>query len=56
MDAHRSVTGTVGDRKYHAVFILKSRRKAIHVELHCHMSTAFRNLAAQKERRAEEGI
>ena len=56
MDAHWGVTGTIRDRKYHAVFIRKCRRKALHVELHCHMATAFRNLAAQKERRVEEGI
>ena len=33
MDAHWSVTGTILDRKYHAVFIRKCRRKALHVEL-----------------------
>ena len=55
MDAHRSVTGTIWDCKYHAVFIRKCGRKALHVELHRHLPAAFRNLATKKERRVEEG-
>lgn len=48
--------GTIWDCKYHAVFIRRCRRKALHVELHRHLPAAFRNLATQKEGESRQGI
>jgi REP-associated tyrosine transposase len=41
--------------KYHIVFIPKCRRKALYGQLRKHLGEVFRQLAAQKESRIEEG-
>ncbi len=55
MDAYQSLSHTKWDCKYHVVFIPKCRRKTLYVELRRHLGEVFRQLAAQKESRIEEG-
>jgi putative transposase len=46
---------TTWDCKYHIVFIPKRRRKVLYQELRRHLGEVFRQLAAQKESKIEEG-
>jgi putative transposase len=55
MDALESLSHTKWDCKYQVVFIPKCRRKTLYVELRRHLGEVFRNLAAQKDCRIEEG-
>ena len=55
MDEYASLSHTKWDCKYHVIFIPKCRRKKLYVELRKHLGEVFRNLAAQKESRIEEG-
>ena len=55
MDESQSLNHTRWDCKYHIVFIPKCRRKTLYVQLRQHLGEVFRNLAAQKECRVEEG-
>ena len=55
MDESQSLDHTRWDCKYHIVFIPKCRRKTLYVQLRQHLGEVFRNLAAQKECRVEEG-
>jgi REP element-mobilizing transposase RayT len=51
----RDVNHTTWDCKYHVVFIPKSRRKLLFQELRKPLGEVFRQLAAQKEAKVEEG-
>ena len=55
MDAFESLSHTRWDCKYHVVFIPKCRRKTLYANLRTHLGEIFRNLAAQKESKIEEG-
>ena len=55
MEEHQSLSHTVWNCKYHVVFIPKYRRRALYRELRKHLGEVFRNLAAQKEAKIEEG-
>ena len=55
MDDFESLSHTKWDCKYHIVFISKYRRKVLYGQLRTHLGEVFRNLAAQKESRIEEG-
>jgi putative transposase len=55
MEEFESLSHTRWDCKYHVVFILKCRRKALYGELRRHLGEVFEKLAAQKESRIEEG-
>ncbi len=55
MDEYKSLSHTKWDCKYHVVFIPKCRRKKLYGELRKHLGEVFRNLAAQKQSRIEEG-
>jgi len=55
MDEYQSLSHTKWDCKYHIVFIPKCRRKTLYVQLRKHLGEVFRNLAAQRESRIEEG-
>lgn len=55
MDTFESLNHSVWECKYHVVFIPKCRRKALYGELRRHLGEVFRNLAAQKNSRIEEG-
>ena len=55
MDDYESLSHTLWDCKYHIVFILKCRRKALYGDMRRHLGEVFRKLAAQKESRIEEG-
>ena len=55
MDDFESLSHTKWDCKYHIVFIPKYRRKVLYAQLRAHLGEVFRNLAAQKESRIEEG-
>jgi REP element-mobilizing transposase RayT len=50
-----SLCHTKWECKYHVVFIPKYRKKALYYELRQHLGELFRDLAAQKECRIEEG-
>ncbi|BAS57045.1 transposase (plasmid) [Leptolyngbya boryana NIES-2135] len=50
-----SLSHTKWECKYHVVFIPKYRKKALYYELRQHLGELFRELAAQKECRIEEG-
>ncbi|MGG6265698.1 IS200/IS605 family transposase [Leptolyngbya sp. AN03gr2] len=50
-----SLSHTKWECKYHVVFIPKYRKKALYYELRQHLGELFRDLAAQKECRIEEG-
>jgi REP-associated tyrosine transposase len=55
MDKSESLSHTRWECKYHIVFIPKCRRKALYGQLRKHLGEVFRQLAAQKESRIEEG-
>ena len=55
MDEYESLSHTKWDCKYHVILIPKCRRKKLYEELRKHLGKVFRNLAAQKESRIEEG-
>ncbi len=55
MDTLASLNHTVWECKYHVAFIPKCRRKALYGELRKHLGDLFKELAAQKESRVEEG-
>ena len=55
MDVSESLQHTKWECKYHVVFIPKYRRKALFGELRQHLGLVFRELAAQRECRVEEG-
>ena len=55
MNDYTSLSHTRWDCKYHLVFIPKCRRKALYGELRRHLGVIFRELAAQKGCRIEEG-
>jgi putative transposase len=55
MDEYESLGHTRWDCKYHVVSIPKCCRKALYGDLRRHLGEIFRNLAAQKESRIEEG-
>lgn len=50
-----SLNHTKWECKYHVVFIPKYRRKALYKELRTQLGNVFKELAAQKECRVEEG-
>ena len=51
----QSLSHTKWDCKYHVVFIPKCRRRTLYVQLRPHLKEVFRQLAAQRESRIEEG-
>ena len=55
MDKSERLSHTRWECKYHIVFIPKCRRKALYGQLRKHLGEVFRQLAAQKESRIEEG-
>ena len=54
MDTFKSLNHSVCECRYHVVFIPKCRRKTLYGQLR-HLGEVFRQLAAQKESRIEEG-
>ena len=55
MDHLQSLNHSSWACKYHVVFILKGRRRALYKELRKYLGTVFHDLARQKESRIEEG-
>ena len=55
MDKTESLSHTRWECKYHLVFIPECRRRTLYKELRRHLGVVFRQLAAQKESRVEEG-
>ncbi len=55
MDTLASLNHSRWECKYHVVFIPKNRRKVLYGQLRQHLGEVFRQLAAQKESRIEEG-
>lgn len=55
MDGKESLSHTKWECIYHLVFIPKSRRKTLYVQLRQHLGEVFRRLAARRESRIEEG-
>ena len=55
MDEMESLSHTKWECNYHVVFIPKGRRKALYGDLRRHLGDVFKQLAAQKESRIEEG-
>ena len=55
MDDYETLNHTTWDCKYHVVFIPKYRRKLLFQELKKPLGEVFRQLAAQKEAKVEEG-
>src|SRR5271168_3605559 len=55
MNDYETLNHTTWDCKYHIVFIPKRRRKVLYQELRRHLGEVFRQLAAQKESKIEEG-
>jgi len=55
MDEYQSLNHTKWDCKYHVVFIPKCRRRTLYVQLRQHLGEVFKQLAAQKECRIDEG-
>jgi putative transposase len=55
MDPYASLSHTKWACKYHVVFIPKCRRRTLYEHLRRHLGEVFRQLAAQKESRIEEG-
>ena len=55
MDEYETLNHTTWDCKYHVVFIPKYRRKLLFQELRKPLGEIFRQLAAQKESKVEEG-
>ncbi len=55
MDEYESLNHTKWECKYHFVFILKYRRKALYGELRRDLGAVIRKLTEQRESRIEEG-
>ena len=55
MDEYETLNHPTWDCKYHVVFIPKYRRKVLYKELRKALGEVFRQLAAQKEAKVEEG-
>jgi len=55
MDVLESLSHTTWECKYHVGFIPKCRRKTLYGQLRRHLGEVFRQLAAQRESRIEEG-
>ena len=55
MDEYETLNHTTWDCKYHVVFIPKYRRKLLFQELRKPLGEVFRQLAAHKEAKVEEG-
>ena len=55
MDEYQTLSHTKRDCKHHIIFIPKCRRRTSYSELWKYLGELFRNLAAQRERRIEEG-
>ena len=55
MDEYETLNHTTWDCKYSVVFIPKCRRKVLYQELRKPLGEVFRQLAAQKEAKVEEG-
>jgi putative transposase len=55
MDEYETLNHTTWDCKYHVVFIPKYRRKVLYQELRKALGEVFRQLAAQKEAKVEQG-
>ena len=55
MNDYETLNHTTWDCKYHIVFIPKRRRQVLYQELRRHLGEVFRQLAAQKESKIEEG-
>src|SRR5271170_417240 len=55
MDEYETLNHTTWDCKYHVVFIPKYRRKLLFQELRKPLGEVFRQLAAPKESKVEEG-
>ncbi len=55
MGKFESLNHTTWECKYHVVFIPKCRRKTLYGSLRKYLGQVFRDLAAQKECRVEEG-
>ena len=55
MDEYQSLNHTKWDCKYHVVFIPKCRRRVLYAQLRQHLGEVFRQLAAQRECRIDEG-
>ena len=55
MNDSETLSHTQWECKYHVVFIPKYRRKVLYGELRRHLGEMFRELAAQRESRVEEG-
>jgi putative transposase len=55
MDEYATLSHTTWDCKYHVVFIPKYRGKVLYQELRKALGEVFRQLAAQKEAKVEEG-
>src|ERR1700731_1937009 len=55
MDEYETLNHSTWDCKYHVVFIPKYRRKLLFQELRKPLGEVFRQLAAQKESKVEEG-
>jgi putative transposase len=55
MGKFQSLNRTTWECKYHVVFIPKCRRKTLYGSLRKYLGEVFRDLAAQKECRVEEG-
>src|SRR6202790_2677022 len=55
MDEYETLNHTRWDCKYHVIFIPKYRRKLLFQELRKLLGEVFRQLAAQKESKVEEG-
>jgi putative transposase len=55
MDKYENLSHTKWDCKYHVIFIPKCRRKKRYEELRQHLGDVFRDLAAQKDSRIDEG-
>ena len=55
MVEYQSLRRTKRDCKHHVICILKCRRRTLCVELRKQLGEVFRNPAAQRERRIEEG-
>ena len=55
MDEFESLSHTKWECKYHVVFIPKYRRKVLYEQLRKELGAVFRELAARKQSRVEEG-
>ena len=55
MDDYGSLCHTKWECKYHVIFIPKCRRRVLYGQLRKHLGEVFRDLAARRESRIEEG-